>query len=74
MNPDLFLVIGIILAVLAVPAMISAFSEGRAPRAASVIVLVAGVLIVFAFTKKPGGYEVRDIPNAFYRVIGQIRH
>ncbi|GHC13105.1 MULTISPECIES: hypothetical protein [Gemmobacter] len=74
MNPDLLLVIGIVLAVLAVPAMVSAFSDGRAPRAASITVLIAGVLIVFAFTKKPGGYEVRDIPNAFYRVIGQFRH
>ena len=74
MNPDLFLVVGIVLAVLAVPAVISALSDGRAPRAASIIVLIAGVLIVFAFTKKPGGYEVRDIPNAFYRVIGQFRH
>jgi hypothetical protein len=73
-NPDLLLVIGIVLAVLAVPAMVSAFSDGRAPRAASITVLIAGVLIVFAFTKKPGGYEVRDIPNAFYRVIGQFRH
>ncbi|RID93200.1 hypothetical protein D2N39_06045 [Gemmobacter lutimaris] len=74
MNPDLFLVVGIVLAVLAVPAVISALTDGRAPRAASIIVLIAGVLIVFAFTKKPGGYEVRDIPNAFYRVIGQFRH
>ncbi|MBT9245617.1 hypothetical protein KM031_11805 [Gemmobacter fulvus] len=74
MSSDLYLVIGLILGVLAVPSMLSAFSEGRAPRVAAILVLIAGVLIVLAMTRKPGGYEVRDIPNAFFRVIGQLRH
>ncbi len=74
MNSDLYLVIGIVLGVLAVPSMLSALNDGRAPRAASILVLIAGALIVLAFTKKPGGYEVQDIPNAFFRVIGQFRH
>ncbi|SEN97959.1 hypothetical protein SAMN04488103_11036 [Gemmobacter aquatilis] len=74
MNPDLFLVIGIILGVLSLPPMLSALSEGRAPRVAAILVLIAGALIVTAFTKKPGGYTVRDIPTAFYQVIGDLRH
>ena len=72
MNTDLYLVVGILVVVLAIPAVFAAYSEGRVPRAASILVLIGGSLIVMALTKKPGGYEVQDIPNAFYRVIGQL--
>ena len=74
MDPDLLLVVGIILGVLAVPSILSAFSEGRAPRAASIIVLIAGVLVVVALQTKGGGYTVTDIPQAFYTVIGRYIH
>lgn len=69
MDPDLFLVIGLILGVLAVPSIISAFSEGRAPRAASIVVLIAGALVVVALNKKGGGYPIAEIPQAFLNVI-----
>lgn len=69
MDPDLFLVIGLIIAVLTVPAILTAFTEGRTPRAASVMVLISGVLIVLALDRYPDGYSVADIPNAFVRVF-----
>ena len=72
MQTDLFLVIGIVLGVLALPSMFSAFSEGRAPRIAALLVMISGTLVIYALTQKPGGYELRDIPLAFYRVAGQI--
>lgn len=72
MYTDLYLVVGIVLGVLAVPAMVSAFSEGRAPRIAAIMVLISGTLIVLALSQRPGGYALADIPNAFYRVIGQF--
>jgi len=53
-DPDLLLVVG----VLAVPSILSAFSEGRAPRAASITVLIAGVLVVVALQTKGGGYTI----------------
>lgn len=71
MDPDLFLVIGLALAVLTIPSLLSAFSESRAPRAASIVVLVAGVLIVVALTNKPGGYTIGEIPDVIFRVIGR---
>lgn len=71
MDPDLFLVIGLFLAVLTIPSLLSAFSESRAPRAASIVVLVAGVLIVVALTNKPGGYTIGEIPDVIFRVIGR---
>ncbi|MEO9897478.1 MAG: hypothetical protein ABJQ34_00530 [Paracoccaceae bacterium] len=72
MTPDMALVIGLILAGLAVPSMLSAFSDKRAPRASALTILIAGGLLLFAIKTQPGGYTLQDIPNAFVRVIGQI--
>lgn len=72
MDPDLFLVIGIVIAVLVVPSLVSAFIEGRTPRTGAVMVLISGTLIVLALSNRPGGYELREIPDAFYRVAGRF--
>jgi uncharacterized membrane protein YjjP (DUF1212 family) len=71
MDPDLFLVIGLIVGVLTVPSLLSAFSESRTPRAGAVMVLIAGVLLVLAFQNKAGGYTVAEIPQIFSKVIGR---
>lgn len=70
MQNDLFLVIGIILAALALPSIVGAFSESRAPRAAAIMLMIGGGLIAVAVTQQPGGYAFADIPDAFVRVIG----
>jgi hypothetical protein len=71
LDTDLFLVIGIIIAVLTVPSLMSAYIEGRAPRAGAILVLISGTLIVLALSKHPGGYSLGEIPDAFYRVAGR---
>ena len=72
MDPDLFLVIGIVIAVLTIPSLVSAFIEGRTPRAGAVLILIAGTLIVLALNGNPGGYALREIPDAFYRVASRF--
>jgi hypothetical protein len=72
MNTDLYLVIGLTLGALAIPSLLAAFSEGRAPRIGAILVLISGVLLVLAISGKPGGYEIADIPQAFYRVVGDL--
>lgn len=72
MDTDLALVIGITLAVLAIPAIVSALSDARAPRAAAIAVMLGGGLIVFAVTGHPGGYQMAEIPDVFYRVVGRL--
>ncbi len=72
MDTDLFLVIGLLLAGLSVPSLLSAYADARAPRAASILVLIGGTLIVVALTQKPGGYTFADIPQAFLRVIARV--
>lgn len=72
MNPDLILTIGLILGALSVPAIMAAVSDGRAPRAPMLTILIAGGLILAAFYLKPGGYRMEEIPDAFFGVIGSF--
>jgi hypothetical protein len=70
MDPDLFLVIGVVLLVFSLPAIVSAISDGRAPRAASVALVIGGGLLVLAINSKPNGYTINEVPDVFVRVIG----
>ena len=72
MDSDLLLVIGIIVSAFAIPAVISAFSDGRPPRAAAIAVLVGGGLVLMAFLVKPGGYSANQIPEVFVRVVARM--
>jgi hypothetical protein len=72
MDPDLLLVVGITLGVLAVPSLISAFSEGRPPRIAIVMVLVAGTLVVLALNRRPSGYTFDEVIQAFGNVFSRF--
>ncbi len=72
MDADTTFIIGLVLGVLAIPAIVSAFSDGRTPRVATVVVMIAGGLVVYAINEKDGGYRISDIPKVFYRVIGNF--
>lgn len=72
MNSDVMLVTGIVVALMAVPAMLSAWSDGRVPRAAAIMVMIASGLVVAALWARPGGYTVADVPDAFLRVIRML--
>ncbi|MFC2968433.1 hypothetical protein [Acidimangrovimonas pyrenivorans] len=72
MNTDLMFVIGLVVGVLAIPSIFSAFSESRAPRAAAIMVLIAGVLIVTAVSQKPAAYTFENIPDVVLRVVGGL--
>ncbi|MEY4983374.1 MAG: hypothetical protein RIR62_1640 [Pseudomonadota bacterium] len=71
MDYDLILVIGIVIGVLTVPSMLSAWVDGRAPRGSAVAVLVSGVLVVIALTQNPQRYAFNEMPQVFVEVIGR---
>lgn len=71
MDPDLALVLGIVIAVFSIPSILSALSDSRAPRASVLTVLIAGGLILYAFTTKPGGIAPDDIPHIVMNVIAR---
>ena len=72
MDTDLYLVIGIVAFVLAIPSLLSAFAESRPPRAGAILVLIGGVLVVVALTNRGSGYSFAEIPDVFMRVIGRF--
>ena len=74
MNTDLYLVIGIIVGALAIPALLAAYSESRAPRIGAIMVLISGVLISVALTQKPSGYTFAEIPGIFVKVVAGLIH
>lgn len=69
MDPDLIFAIGVLLAVFSVPSIISALSEGRAPRVSAVMIIGGGSLIVWALRERPDAYSFWEIPDVFIRVI-----
>lgn len=72
MNSDLMLVVGLVVAALSLPALLNAWSEGRAPRAGAIMVMIAIGLIVAAIQTKPGGYTVAEVPQVFFRVLARL--
>lgn len=72
MNADLYLVIGIVVVAFAIPAIVGAITDGRAPRAAAIMVMIGGGLIALAVYMTPGGYQVAEIPSIFARVVSRF--
>ncbi len=72
MDTDLALVGGLIVLALSAPAIISAISDGRAPRTAAIVLVLGGGLVVYALSQKPGGYQLEEIPAVFIKVIARI--
>jgi hypothetical protein len=72
MDTDIALIAGLILLLLSIPSMLSAYSMDRAPRASMLTLLIAGGLIIFAVQTKPGGYQLADVPDVFFSVVARI--
>lgn len=71
MNPDLMLVIGLVVGGFSIPSIMGALADGRVPRAAAIAIMISGGLIVLAIRDKPGGYAINDIPDVFVSVVGR---
>lgn len=72
MSYDMALVIGLIISVFAIPAAVSAFSDGRVPRAAALVIMLGGGLTAWAITQKPSGYTLNEIPEVFIKVTRDV--
>lgn len=72
MESDLLLVIGIIVTILAFPSLLNAFSTGRPPKTAALLLIVGGGLITWAVIQKPNAYTFEQLPDVFTRVVAGI--
>ena len=71
MDPDLSLVLGVVIGALSVPSILSAVTDGRAPRASAITILIGGGLILYGIQNHPGGYQLSDLPGVVVGVIGK---
>ena len=74
MDMDRLLMLGLGLIGLSLPAILSAWSESRAPRVGAVTLVAGAAVSLHAMTHKPGGYRLADLPDVFYSVIGGLLH
>jgi hypothetical protein len=72
MDTDLVLTLGIVLMVLSVPSLLSAWVEGRAPRIGAIMIIAAFGMIVTALTVNPGGYEFSEVPGVMVGVVSRL--
>ena len=68
-DTDLILTLGIVLLVLSVPTLLSAWVDGRIPRLGAIMVVVALGMIVAALQTAPGGYAFEEVPGVVIRVF-----
>lgn len=72
MDYDLALVIGLTVGIFSIPAVVSSITEHRPPRVAAIALMIAGGLVAWATMKRPGGYELAEIPQVVVQVIGRL--
>ncbi|SFS95241.1 hypothetical protein SAMN04488040_2432 [Sulfitobacter marinus] len=73
MDTDLALVLGLALAVLSIPSILSAFADSRSPRVSIVSVVIAGGLVLYALLTHPEGYRLNDIPDVIVNVMARYK-
>ncbi|MBL9073964.1 hypothetical protein [Tabrizicola sp.] len=71
-DTDLLLTIGIVLLVLSIPSLLSAWVESRAPRIGAIMVIAALGLIIAALVIKPGGYAFNQVPGVMIGVVARL--
>jgi len=71
MDADLAMALGLVLGVFSVPALLSAISEGRAPRVGALVLVISGGLILWAIPNKPGGYTIAELPAVILGVMAR---
>lgn len=72
MDTDLMLTLGIVLMVLTVPSLLSAWVDGRVPRLGALMVLASASLIVAAMSTRPAGYRFDEIPGVMIAVFARV--
>ncbi|SDH96089.1 hypothetical protein [Lutimaribacter saemankumensis] len=71
-DSDLAFIFGLVLCVFSIPSIVSAFSDRRAPRVATLVLMVGGAFLVWGIVNEPGGYRLEEIPEVFVRVLARF--
>ncbi len=71
MDYDLLFVLGCIITAFSIPAIVSAFSDGRTPRYPALIILIGMMMVGYVAQERPGVYTFETLPEVFVSVIGR---
>ena len=71
MDSDLFFILGLALAVLMIPAIVSALIDARAPRTPAMLAIIGGLMIGYAVYEKPNTYGFDTIGDTLQRVVSR---
>lgn len=71
MDLELIFVLGCVVTAFAIPAIVSAFSDGRTPRYPALIILIGVVMISYEVNGRPGAFNFDTLPDVFAKVIGR---
>ena len=72
MDTDLILTLGIVLLILTIPSLLSAWVEGRVPRMGALMILASSSMIVTALASRPTGYSFGEIPGVMLNVAARL--
>jgi hypothetical protein len=73
LDTDLIFFLGLLLGMLAIPAIISSLSENYVPTGGLVSMGLGVGLILLAILLAPDRYSVAAVPDLFYSMLGRYR-
>jgi hypothetical protein len=71
-DTDLFVVMGLVLALLAIPSIIGAKAEARIPYFGLGCFVVGAAMLAAGVLLGPNGYSLARLPYSFIEILGRI--
>jgi len=72
MHPETAVIVGLFVALLALPSWLSARVDARRPVLALTLALAGGGLAWWGAGRLPGGLQPAELPDMLFRVIGRL--
>jgi len=72
MDPDVALVIGVLIGAFSLPSIVSGFSERRAPRISFLTLMVGAGLGYWAISQNPDSYSILGFPDLLIEVVARF--
>lgn len=72
MDPDVLLTIGVLIFLPTIPMIFNGLKEGVAPKFAMMMILFSLGFLAAAFSQKPNGYAINEIPSVIIGVFNRF--
>ncbi len=73
MDPDTTMFVGLLIGIFAFPALVSSIlNDGLPSKVVGFLALVSVAVMTIAAVRKPGGYDLLELPGLFFSVLGRL--